>query len=295
MTQLQWDKVGERIYETGVSKGVLYLPDNTGDYDEGYAWNGLTAITESPSGAEANKQYADNIVYVNLRSAEEFGGTIEAFTYPEQWEQCDGSASPQPGISLGQQGRRTFGLSYQTLLGNDLEGTDYGYKIHLIWGATASPSERAYATVNDSPEAATLSWEISTTPVEVGTIGGVTYKPSSSMTIDSTKVDSTALAALEELLYGTVGTDPSLPSPAEVIDLFDGTITTTAAVTAPTYNSTTDLITIPTVTGVVYKVDGEIVTGTYGPITENTVVTAEPASGYRFPVPSDNDWLFTFA
>lgn len=290
MTRVQWDNVGERVYQTGVDRGVLYRPDNTGDYVNGYAWNGLSAVTESPSGAEANKQYADNIVYVNLRSAEEFGGTIEALTYPEEFEECDGSSSPQPGVTVGQQGRATFGLSYRTLVGNDLEGTDYGYKLHLIYGATASPSERAYATVNDSPEAITFSWEITTTPVAVTGL-----KPTASITIDSTKVDGAALSALEDLLYGTVGTDPSLPSPDEVLALFDGTITTTAAVTAPTYNSSTDLITIPTVTGVVYKINGEVVTGTYGPITENTVVTAEPAPGYKFPVPTDDDWMFTFA
>jgi hypothetical protein len=290
MTRVQWDKVGEKVYQTGVDRGVLYRPDNTGDYVNGYAWNGLSSVTESPTGAEANKQYADNIVYVNLRSAEEFGATLEAFTYPEQFEECDGSASPQVGVSIGQQGRATFGLSYRTLIGNDLEGTDFGYKLHLVYGATAAPSERAYATVNDSPEAITFSWEITTVPVAVTGL-----RPTASITIDSTKVDADALATLEDFLYGTVGTDPSLPSPDEVLALFDGTITTTAAVTAPTYNSSTDIITIPSITGVVYKINGEIVTGTYGPITANTLVTAEPAAGYRFPTPSDDDWLITFA
>jgi hypothetical protein len=290
MTRVQWDSVGEKVYQTGVDRGVLYRPDNTGDYVNGYAWNGLSSVTESPTGAESNKQYADNLVYVNLRSAEEFGATLEAFTYPEEFEECDGQSSPQVGVAVGQQGRATFGLSYRTLIGNDLEGTDFGYKLHLIYGATASPSERAYTTVNDSPEAITFSWEITTTPVQVTGL-----KPTASITIDSTKVDGTALGVLEDFLYGTVGTDPSLPSPDEVLNLFDGTITTTAAVTAPTYNSTTDIITIPTVTGVVYKVNGEVVTGTYGPITANTVVTAEPAPGYKFPVPTDDDWMFTFA
>lgn len=290
MTRVEWDKVGERVYETGVDRGVLYRPDNTGDYVNGYAWNGLTGVTESPTGAEPNKQYADNQVYVNLRSAEEFGATIEALTYPREFEECDGAASPQPGVTLGQQGRATFGLCYRTLKGNDLQGTDFGYKLHLIYGATASPSERAYATVNDSPEAAAFSWEITCTGIAVEG-----YKPVSSLTVDSTEVDADALAALEDLLYGTAGTDPSLPTPDEVLALFDGTITTTAAVTAPTYNSTTDIITIPSVTGVVYKINGEVVTGTFGPITANTVVTAEPAAGYKFPVPSDDDWLITFA
>ena len=185
MTRVLWDQVGEKVYETGVDRGVLYIPDNTGDYTTGFAWNGLTAVTESPSGAESNKQYADNTVYLNLKSAEEFGATLEAFTYPEEFGQCDGSAAPTAGVRIGQQVRKTFGLSYRTLLGNDLDGTEYGYKIHLIYGADAAPSERAYGTVNDSPEAITFSWELSTTKVAVGTVKGVKYDPCASMTIDS--------------------------------------------------------------------------------------------------------------
>jgi hypothetical protein len=294
MTKLAWDKTGERLYETGIDRGVLYRMNGAGIYDNGHAWNGLTAVTESPSGAEANPQYADNIKYLNLYSAEEFGGTIEALTFPDEFMECDGTATPQPGIAVGQQTRKPFGMSYRTLIGNDVDGQDHGYKLHLVYNAMAAPSEKAYSTVNDSPEAMTLSWEFTTTPVEVGTIGGVDYKPTATLTIDSTKVDATALATLEDFLYGTAGTDPSLPSPSEVIDLFDGTINT-ATPTEPTYNSTTDMITIPSITGVNYYINDELVTGTYGPITANTIVVARPASGYKFPANTDDDWLIEFA
>jgi len=215
MVALTWDQVGERLYETGVEKGVLYIPNGSGVYDTGFAWNGLTAVTEAPSGAEATPLYADNIKYLNLTSAEEFGATIEAYTYPEEFGQCDGTSTPQPGVLLGQQGRSTFGLSYKTALGNDLIGTDYGYKLHLVYGCLAAPSEKAYATVNDSPEAITFSWEVSTTPAAV--TGG---KPTSVITIDSTTADPTDLAALELLLYGEVATEPSLPTPDEVVAIF---------------------------------------------------------------------------
>jgi hypothetical protein len=219
--ELKWDQTSEREYETGVEKGVLYLPDATGAYNTGFAWNGLVSVTEAPSGAESNKQYADNRVYLNLQSAEEFGGTIEAFTYPEEFGVCDGTVSPVKGLYLGQQNRRTFGLSYRTLLGNDVEGNSFGYKLHLVWGALASPSEKAYTTVNDSPEPITFSWEFTTTPVEVPG-----YNPSAILTIKSTEVDPTELAALEELLYGadgTPGTEPELPLPADVFALFTDT------------------------------------------------------------------------
>ena len=212
---LKWDQVGERFYETGVDKGVLYLPDNAGVYATGVAWNGLTAVTESPSGAEASPQYADNMKYLNLVSAEEFGGTIEAFTYPEEFTLCDGTAVPHAGVYVGQQGRKTFGLSYRTLKGNDVSGTDLGYKLHLVYGCLAAPSEKAYSTVNDSPEALTFSWEFSTTAVAVEGL-----KPTASLTIDSTKVDEAALVTLEEELYGKTGTSASLPLPDEVIAIF---------------------------------------------------------------------------
>ncbi len=288
MTKLLWDQVGERRYETGVDHGVLYLPNDVGAYVNGYAWNGLTTLTESPAGAESNKQYADNIQYLNLISAELFGATLEAFTYPDEFGQCDGTSSPEPGVNVGQQSRKSFGLSYRTRVGNDLLGTDFGYKIHLVYGATAAPSEKAYATINESPEAITFSWEISTIPVDAGG----SYKPTALITIDSTQVNSTALATLEDMLYGTVGVDPKLPTPAEVLAIFAGTVTTVTP-TAPTFNSSTHVITIPTVTGVQYKINGLVVTGTVT-ITVDTVVTANPLPGYKFPAVTDDDWFFDF-
>lgn len=294
MTALEWDKVGERRYETGVSKGVLYIPNNLGVYDMGYAWNGLTGVTESPSGAESTPQYADNIKYLVLTSAEEFGATIEAFTYPNEFGQCDGTAEPEPGIVIGQQSRKTFGLSYQTLIGNDLDGTDHGFKVHLVWGAKAAPSEKAFTTVNDSPEAITFSWEVTTTPVSVGTISSVEYKPVASMTIDSTKVDADSLITLLATLYGGPGTDPQLPTPAEVIGMFAGSLVE-AIPTEPTYNGTTKVITIPAITGVVYKMNGvTLASGAQAAITKDEIVTAHPAPGYKFPAVVDDDWLFDF-
>jgi len=292
MTKLAWDQTGQRRYEAGVDHGVLYIPDGSGAYANGYAWNGLVTVTESPSGAEASPQYADNIKYLNLVSAEEFGATIEAFTYPDEFGQCDGTAQPEAGVLVGQQSRRSFGLAYRTRVGNDLEGTDYGYKLHLIYGALAAPSEKAYGTINDSPEAITFSWELTTTPTSVGTIEGTDYKPTASLTIDSTQVNAGALSDLEDILFGTAGSDPRLPPPAEVIALFAGT-TVTVTPTAPTYNGTTHVITIPTVTGVVYQINGVTKTGTVT-ITTDTVVNAVPASGYRFPAVTDDDWFFDF-
>ena len=210
MSKLTWDASGERLYETGVKQGVLYVMDSN-SYGNGVAWNGLTAITESPSGAESTPLYADDIKYLDLRSTEEFGATIEAYTYPDEFAACDGSASLADGVSIGQQARKMFGLCYRTTVGNDTDGTDHGYKLHLIYGATASPSEKAYETINDSPEAITFSWEITTTPVSV-----TGFKPTASITIDSTKADPTCLAALEEKLYGGASTEPTLPLPDEV-------------------------------------------------------------------------------
>ena len=211
MAKLAWDNIGERLYETGVKQGVLYPISNTGVYDKGVAWNGLTAVTESPSGAEATPLYADDIKYLNLMSNEEFGGTIEAYMYPDEFMECDGSASLVTGVSIGQQPRKTFGLCYRTTLGNDVASNDYGYKLHLVYGALASPSEKAYATINDSPEAITFSWEFSTTPVNV-----TGHKPTASLTIDSTKVDAEKLAALEAILYGSESEEPRLPLPDEI-------------------------------------------------------------------------------
>lgn len=216
MSKLVWDKTGERLYETGVKQGVLYLLGSSGTYTKGVAWNGLTNVTESPSGAEATPLYADDIKYLNLMSTEEFGGTIEAYTYPDEFAECDGSASLTNGVYIGQQARKTFGFCYRTTLGNDVDNNNYGYKLHLVYGALASPSEKAYGTINDSPEAITFSWEFSTTPVNV-----TGHKPTASITIDSTKVDAEKLAALEKILYGddADSTEARLPLPDEVAQI----------------------------------------------------------------------------
>ena len=213
MSKLVWDVVGERNYETGVSKGVLY-PMVSGAYPKGVAWSGLTTVTETASGAEATPLYADNIKYLNLMSVEELGGTIEAYTAPDEFGACDGTAEITPGVTVGQQPRQTFGLAYQTILGNDTENNKHGYKIHLVYGALASPTERSYATVNDSPEAITMSWEFSTTPV---TVTG--FEPTSLVTIDSTKVDAKKLAAFEAIIYGSEDQEARLPLPNEVATL----------------------------------------------------------------------------
>lgn len=216
MSRLIWDAIGERYYETGVKYGVLY-PMEGSAYTKGVAWNGLTAVTESPSGAEATPLYADDIKYLNLMSNEEFGGTIEAYTYPDEFMACDGSAAIAEGIFIGQQARKAFGLCYRTVLGNDTENNEHGYKLHLVYNALAAPSEKAYATINDSPEAITFSWEFTTTPVEVEG-----YKPSAHIVIDSTKVDEAKLKAIEDLLYGTADKEATLPTPAEIIALVKG-------------------------------------------------------------------------
>lgn len=218
MSRLVWDNTGERYYETGVKKGVIY-PAVSGTYPKGYVWNGLTAVTESPSGADANNIYADDIKYLVLRAAEEFGATVEAYTYPDEFAECDGSAFVATGVSIGQQTRKPFGLCYRTILGNDEEANDHGYKLHLIYNATASPSERGYQTVNDSPEAITFSWEMTTTPLPV-----TGHKPTACIIIDSTKADSAKLDALEDVLYGTENTDARLPLPDEVIELMGGAV-----------------------------------------------------------------------
>ena len=219
MSKLVWDQSGEHYYETGVKQGVLYVKSST-SYPIGVAWNGLTAVTESPSGAEETKLYADDTKYLSLRSAEEFGGTIEAYTYPDEFMQCDGSKEIADGVVLGQQTRSAFGLCYRTAVGNDTDGNEHGYKLHLIYGCTASPSERAYATINDSPEAITFSWEFSTVPEAAPTVDGMDLKPVSCITIDSRSADEDDLAALEAMLYGTQSSDPKLPLPSEVYALF---------------------------------------------------------------------------
>lgn len=219
MSRITWDNAGERYYETGVKMGVLYPIQTGGVYNKGVAWNGLTAVTESPSGAEATALYADDIKYLNLMSNEEFGATIEAYTYPDEFAECDGSAALTEGVMISQQKRKTFGLCYRTTIGNDVEGNDYGYKLHLVYGCLAAPSEKAFSTINDSPEAITFSWEVSTTPVNVKG-----FKPTSQITIDSTKVNKDKLSALEDILYGKNGdggsaTEPRLPLPDEVAEL----------------------------------------------------------------------------
>lgn len=288
MTALVWDAVGDRRFETGIDRGVLYIPNTAGAYDTGFAWNGLSKVTEKPTGASSNKQYADNQVYLNLIATEYFEADIEAFTYPDEFGQCDGTAEPEPGVAIGQQTRKSFGLAYRTKVGNDLN-QDLGYKIHLVYGATAAPSQKDYQTVNDNPAAIAFSWSLTTIPVNV-----TGYKPTATITIDSTKVSSTALATLEQVLYGTVGVDPRLPSVDDVLAMFSGTVTTVTP-TAPTYDAGTHTITIPTVTGVTYFIDDEPVTGTVVLTTGQTkVVVAEPNTGYTFPAVTDNDWLFAY-
>ena len=213
MAKLVWDKTSEKLYETGVSQCALYLQSTGGVYDKGVAWNGVTAITESPSGAEATALYADDIKYLSLMSAEEFGATIEAYMYPDEFMECDGSAEIAKGVNIGQQPRKTFGLCYKTVIGNDTDSNNHGYKLHIIYGAMASPSEKNYQTINDSPEAITFSWELTTTPVNVNG-----HKPTATIIIDSTKCDKVKLAALEKILFGddTGETNPRLPLPDEI-------------------------------------------------------------------------------
>lgn len=216
MAKIIWDNVGEKLYETGVKNGVLYMQEG-GVYNKGVAWNGLTAVTESPSGAEPTNLYADDIKYISLYSAEEFGATIEAYTYPEEFAICDGSATIADGVYIGQQARKPFGLAYKTTMGNDTDGAGYGYKLHLLYGCMASPSEKSYSTINDSPEAITFSWELTTTPVNV-----TGHKPTACVTIDSTKCDKTKLTALEEILFGTDSVEARMPMPDEIAELMKG-------------------------------------------------------------------------
>ena len=234
MFKLKWDQTGERFYETGTKNGVLFKKTSAGQYGPGVAWNGLTAVTESPSGAEENPIYADDSKYLSLYSAEDFGGTIQAYTYPDEWAECDGSAEPVPGLTIGQQPHRGFGLAYRTVLGNDSVGESYGYKLHLVYGATASPSEKGYTSINDSPDAVEFSWEFTTTPVAVSG-----YKPTALLVINSTKVDPAKLATIESILYGTAAEEatatteateaiePRLPMPSEIIEILgtDGAVT----------------------------------------------------------------------
>lgn len=292
MTTLTWDEPGEHYFETGVDRGVLY-PYVGSAYEAGIPWNGLTGVTESPSGAEATGLYADNLKYLNLVGLEMFGGTIEAYTYPDEFALCDGTTAPAPGVSIGQQPRKMFGFCYRTNVGNDVEGSALGYKLHLVYGALAAPSEKAYATINDTPEAITFSWTFSTTPVAV-----TGHNNTSVLVVDSTKVDAGALAALEDLLYGTVGTDAELPLPDVVIDLFDGVAATSVTPTQPTFVAATGAITIPTITGVQYfRADtGATVTGvvTIGVAGTSLMIRARPLNSlYVFPTTAANEWSFT--
>lgn len=216
MSKLVWDQSGKRLYETGVDHGVLYPIQTGGVYSKGVAWNGLTAITESPSGADVNDIYADNMKYLGLVGAEKFGATVEAYTYPDEFAECDGSVELVKGATIGQQNRKVFGMVYRTVIGNDVDGNEHGYKLHLIYGATAAPSEKAYNTINEDPEAITFSWELSTTPVNV-----TGHKPTASLTIDSTNADPTKLAELEKILFGDTETEPRLPLPDEIAQLLN--------------------------------------------------------------------------
>ena len=214
--RLTWDDAGKRLYETGVKQGVLYPQDDNGAYPKGVAWNGLTAVTESPEGAEPTPLYADDIKYLNLLSTEEFKATVEAYTYPDEFAECDGSGSLVEGVTIGQQDRKTFGLSYRTSLGNDVKGNEYGYKLHIVYGCLAAPSEKAYATVNDSPEAITFSWEVSTTPVNV-----TGFKPTASLVIDSVKLGAAKMKAIEDVLYGSSAAEARLPLPDEIKSIIE--------------------------------------------------------------------------
>ena len=290
MSALVWDELAERFFETGTDHGVLYIPDASGAYATGVAWNGLTAVTESPSGAEAQKQYADNINYVTLFSAEEFAATIEAFTAPDEFFEFDGVVRTAGGLQIGQQRRPQFGFSYRTKKGNALN-EDLGYILHLVYGAQASPSEKAYATINDSPEPVTFSWAVTTTPVPAGIEG---LKPTAIIKVDSTDplVNPTALASLEDILYGSSGSDARLPMPAEVNTILEGGVQTVTPA-APTYDPVTYIITVPSVPGVVYKIDGAVVTDTVT-ISSDTVVNAVPDVGYTFGGVFVTEWLFDY-
>ena len=288
MSKLIWDALGEKIYETGIDRGVLYVQDNDGAYPLGVVWNGLTGFTESPGGAELTDLWADNIKYASIRAAETFGGTLEAYTYPTEFEQCDGSVALLPGVVIGQQSRKSFGLAYRTTVGNDTPGEgDDGYKIHLVYGASANPSEKAYATINDSPDAITFSWELTTLPIAV-----TGHKPTATLVIDSTKVNATKLADLEDILYGTTDVAPRLPLPDEIATIMAGEA---VVPTAPTFVAATGILTIPTKVGVAYYVDNVLTIA--GPMAAldggvSVEVLAVPTAGYYFEAGVNDDWTF---
>jgi hypothetical protein len=292
MSKLAWDVSGERLYEAGVDKGVLFIPDDTGAYANGFAWNGLTDVTEAPTGAAATPQYADNTKYLNLISTEFFAGTIGAFTYPDEFGQCDGTDEPQPGVRIGQQSRKTFGLCYRTKVGNDLAGTDHGYKLHLVYGLTAAPTSKAYTTINDQPAAIAFSWAIESIPVAVTGL-----KPTSLIVVDSTIVGADELTTLENALYGTDGTDPYLPLPDDVVAMFAGEVTMVRLVgaNAPAYNAGTHVLTLPAVTGVSWFINGVRKDPGAQPALadgDTAVITAQANAGYE--ITGDNDWTYDF-
>lgn len=291
---LVWGNTGERVYETGVNRGVLYPCDNLGAYGTGVVWNGLTTVTESPQGATASPMYADNIKYLNLISVETFEATINAYTYPEEWAACDGSAVPSAGLHVGQQHRNMFGLSYCTQIGNDIDGSDHGYKLHLVWGAIAKPSQKAFATINDQPAAIDFSWDLTTTPVAVTGL-----KPTASMTIDTTKVDATKLTSLLTILYGSGGVAPRLPLPDEVIAIFVGSGLTSVDMGVlakqPSYNSGTHVITLPTVTGVQWKINGvNKAAGAQPALTAGQVAIVKATAQSGYLITGDDTWTYDY-
>lgn len=292
MTRLTWDALADRLYETGVDHGVLYLPDESGDYTDGVAWNGLETVTETPAGAAATPTYADNIKYLNLIAIETFGGTIQAYTYPDEFGVCDGSVELSPGVRAYQQRRQTFGLCYRTKIGNPLDADDHGFKLHLAYGLTAQPSEKAYASINDTPAPISFSWTFESIPIEV-----TDNRPTALLTIDSTKVDESVLSDLMDILYGESG-PARLPLPDEVAAMFKATITAVDMgiyANQPTYVSGTHVVTLPTVTGVLWRVNGEAVSDGAQPaldVGETSVITAHAAAGYQLT--GDTDWTFDY-
>ena len=291
MSKLTWDDLGKRLFETGVDRGVLYIPDGTGAFTTGVAWNGLTAVTESPTGAGSTPEYADNLKYLNLIAAEDFGATVEAYTYPDEFGQFDGLVTPTPGVNVGQQDRKTFGLCYRTKLGNDVSGDSFGYKLHLLYGCQAAPSDRAYSTVNDKPASIVFKWVLSTTGQAV-----TGRKPTSLITIDSTKVTAPTLTALETILYGGVGVNPVLPTPDSVIATMTSGVTNIAVLTAPTYVTATHTITIPAQAGIGYYIGGVLQVA--GPVVltaaQSVIVSARANTGYTIASGNDTDWQFTY-
>jgi len=300
MAQLTWDVAGKRLYETGIDRGVLYIPDASGNYSNGVAWNGLTAVTETPTGAAATALYADNQKYLNLISIEEFGADIEAYTYPDEFRPFDGLSVPTNGVAISMQPRTTFGLAFRSKIGNDLLAESYGYKLHLIYGAFAAPAQKAYNTINDKPDGMIFKWTISTNPVNIATANG--SRATALVTVDSTKVPSGSLTALENILYGT-STAPRLPLPDEVVTLMTSAVTAISLVTPPTYNTGTHVVTIPALTGVAYYigVNGATpVLATAGAQTAMTTgqitrVYARPASNlYSINALEVTDWEFPY-